>query len=242
MAPTVFVDLNSNSLLGSATATIPLSSLPPIKRGASLILPVQFVNAGVVTELSAGATGILGFKAPGYNSAASYAAVALSWVKTGTGTAALYTFTVTFINTVLNAILELGGAGADLNSIVLNGEIKWADSNGTHETTPNFKIIVLNDINQGGESVPVTGIAGPITWLPNVTQLTGNLIVGGVPQSLDAVPTVGVFNANSLLIARIAGTSQFTFDAGAADVTDPGQVAPTDYNAVTNNFHWTKRS
>ena len=55
-------------------------------------------------------------------------------------------------------------------------------------------------------------------------------------------PTAGFFNTRSLVTTRIQGVTSFTFDPGAADVADPRQVAPHDYNAGTNNFHWTQRT
>lgn len=239
----IFVDLDSlrPQSQGEPNSSLPL--LTAIKRGSTLVLPVQFVSQGIVVELSAGATGSLGFKQKGNHNAASYAAVAMAWVKTGTGTAAVYTFTVTFLNAALNALFVIGDTAAadEIGYIDLVGEIKWTDANGTHESGPDFPLRVLNDVNQGGEVVPTFATAGILTLLSSVTQLTGNVVVNGVAQSLDAVPTAGVYGLSSLLFARITGLSAFTFDLGAADVTDPGQVAPHDYNALTNNFHWTKR-
>jgi hypothetical protein len=36
----------------------------------------------------------------------------------------------------------------------------------------------------------------------------------------------------------IANGQHFRLTVGAADSADPGQVAPDDFNATTNNRHW----
>lgn len=60
--------------------------------------------------------------------------------------------------------------------------------------------------------------------------------------ALAAWPTVGILQ-NSVMQCRFAGAFvTFFFDPGAADGGDPGQVAPDDYDPVTNNFHWTQGS
>src|SRR5947207_4098093 len=147
----VFVDLGTNqlvsaglaaSLKAAAAAGAPLPSVSPlvslgsIKRGSLLILPVQFLLNGIVTDLGVGAAGTLGFKPSGQFQNSSYACASLAWVKTGTGTSSVYTFvTVSFINAVMNALFNSGNDPTlDAASVVLGGEIKWADTNGTHET------------------------------------------------------------------------------------------------------------
>jgi hypothetical protein len=35
-----------------------------------------------------------------------------------------------------------------------------------------------------------------------------------------------------------AGVLSYVLTSGAANVSDPGHVAPNDYNASTNNVHW----
>jgi hypothetical protein len=243
MARTFFVDLDSDRLLGALDASGPILSAGRVKRGSNFTLPIQFLSGGVVQELASTATGILGFKPKGQYDNTSYCAAAGSWVKTGSGTSALYTFSVTFINSVMNALFDIDGDPTnDVALVELGGEIKWIDPNGTHETAPDFGLTVLNDINRGGETIPTTVPSIAPTFLPYVTALTGNIIVNGVPTTLDAVPTAGIFNANSLIFIRVAGITMLSFDAGAANPADLGHVAPPDYNAVTNNYHWTVRS
>jgi len=252
-----FVDLATNNLLGAIPAGgSGISALPPsnvnpdplrhlgqIKRGTSFSFAVQFLTAGIITELSVGAAGQLGFKAKGNHNAGAFAAVAAAWIKTGAGLTATYTFTVTFINAALNALFVIGDSSAadDVAFVDLIGEIKWTDANGTHQTAPDFVLRVLNDVNQGNETVPTSASAGNLQYLASVVRLIGNTVVNGVATSLDAVPTVGIFAVTNLVFINIGGAiSMWIFTAGAADPSDPGQVAPVDYNAGTNNFHWTK--
>src|SRR5205823_530299 len=165
---------------------------------------------GIVTDLGVGAAGTLGFKPSGQFQNSSYACASLAWVKTGTGTSSVYTFvTVSFINAVMNALFNSGNDPTlDAASVVLGGEIKWADTNGTHETQ-TFNLTVLNEINRGGETVPVTGGGTAPTYLSSVSQLTGNVVIAGVAISLDAVPTAGFFAAGALVFVVIAGSISF---------------------------------
>src|SRR5690242_1461545 len=130
----LYVDLDSFYALSSASGQ-PFSELGAAKRGTSRTFEVQFVRAGVATELSPGATGLFGFKLKGKRDSAVFAAVALSWIKTGSGTSSVYTFTVSFSSTPIDAGLKVDGDDSnDLASIVLEGEIQWTDSDGTHKT------------------------------------------------------------------------------------------------------------
>lgn len=154
-----YVDLSTNRILVPAppiSASLPAGSVQPltfatwnsttlgaIKRGNTLTLQIQFIQNNVVTELSAGAVGILGFKQVDQHNA-PYCASA-NWVKSGSGTTTIYTFTVTFLSSVLNALFL---AASDPNSIDLISEIQWTDSNGTHETLPDILLTVLNDVIQ----------------------------------------------------------------------------------------------
>lgn len=252
-----YVDLATNNLIGSipgggSGVTAPqtqnavsetLRHLAQIKRGSTFTVAIQFLTSGIITELSAGATGQLGFKAKGNHNATAFAAVATSWVKTGSGTTATYTFSVTFLNSALNALFVIGDASSadDVPFVDLIGEIKWTDSNGTHETAPDFTLRVLNDVNQGNETVPTSAGTAPFQYLSSIVRLVGNTIVNGVATSLDAVPTANVYVVSNLIFIIIGGAiSMWELAANAADPTDPGQVAPVDYNAATNNVHWVK--
>src|ERR1700739_353549 len=204
-----FVDLATNNLIaaipggGSGTAA-PLAQqavsetlrhLGQIKRGSTFTVAIQFLTAGIITELSVGATGQLGFKAKGNHNATAFAAVATSWVKTGSGLTATYTFSVTFLNSALNALFVIGDASAadDVPFLDLIGEIKWTDSNGTHETAPDFTLRVLNDNNQGNETVPTSAGSTQMQYLASIVRLTGDTVVNGVATSLDAVPTANIY-------------------------------------------------
>jgi hypothetical protein len=252
-----FVDLTTNNLIGNipgggSGVTAPQASsafsetlrhLGQIKRGSTFTVAVQFLTAGIITELSVGASGQLGFKAKGNHNATAFAAVATSWVKTGAGTTATYTFSVAFLNSALNALFAIGDASAadDVPFLDLIGEIKWTDANGTHETAPDFTLRVLNDVNQGNETVPTTAGGSNSPYLSSIVRLTGNTVVNGVATSLDAVPTAAIYVPTNLIFIIIGGViGMWELVTGAADPTDPGQVAPVDYNAGTNNVHWVK--
>ena len=73
---------------------------------------------------------------------------------------------------------------------------------------------------------------GPI-YLPNVTQLRGT-------NSLEEVITLNTLAANTLSEFAVGLTLQFfKLLPGAANVAFPSlEVAPLDYNAITNNVHW----
>jgi len=158
-----FVDLATNNLLAavpaggdgvhappsSNTVQEPMRHLGQIKRGDTLTFAVQFLTAGIITQVSAPATGVLGFKQKG-NHNAPLAATAASWTFSGSGTTATYTFSVTFESAALNALFVIGDPlpADEVPFVDLAGEIKWIDANGTHETTEDFVLRVLNDVNQ----------------------------------------------------------------------------------------------
>jgi hypothetical protein len=154
-----FVDLGTNNLLaaipagGDGVHALPASNITPepmrhlgeIKRGDTLTFAVQFLSAGVITPVSAPATGTLEFKAKGNHNAAAAAGPA-SWVVNGS----TYTFSITFESPAMNALFAIGDAlpADEVSFVDLVGEIKWIDANGTHETTPDSALRVLNDVNQ----------------------------------------------------------------------------------------------
>jgi len=84
-------------------------------------------------------------------------------------------------------------------------------------------------------SIPGTTISAftVFAYLPNIVSLTGT------SPALDEVATVGL-QPNSRRDVYIGGIGRAWYlVSGAADGSDPGQLAPLDYNAVTNDVHWT---
>lgn len=239
----IFVDLDNGFTVKSLLAAQPATDLGRVKRGTTRKFAVQFVSAGVVQELSIGATGILGFKLKGQRDSQAYAAAALSWIKSGSGTSTVYTFTLTFSSTPIDTAIAAVDATAEAASssqssicnlpapVLLEGELKWTDSDGDHKTLAALKLSIESDINRGGEVYQApTPASQPIT-LPTITRQTG-----GTSTDLDAVPILQ-FSTSAFLLTKIGGFAVFTIDAGAADGSDGGQVAAPDSTA----FHYTRR-
>ncbi len=84
-------------------------------------------------------------------------------------------------------------------------------------------------------SIPGTGISALtlFAYLPQIVSLTGTT------PALDEVVTVGL-QPNSRRDVYIGGIGRSWYLVpGAADITDSGQLAPLDYDAGTNDVHWT---
>ncbi len=61
------------------------------------------------------------------------------------------------------------------------------------------------------------------------------------PNSLEELATVTLPTLTFLFIVIDLSDSHWQLVTGAADAGDPdGEVAPLDYNVVTNNRHWAK--
>jgi hypothetical protein len=190
------------------------------KRGSGVEFkyPVQFVDENaVVIELDAASTEVvtLGFKAPaGYNSVA-FVAGPFTAVKSGTGAATVYTFTITFATALVDQLLA-----TNLDDAELVPEIKWASPNYKGETLA-FDWIVQNNVNRGGETVssyPVTAIA---TTLPAITRLVGGTEFDLDKQELAGFPDNTVFEVvTDLDGAGTLGESRWQKRAGAELVSD----------------------
>lgn len=205
------------------------------KRNLSATVEVQFVRRGAAEELPADATGILGLKPVGQYDA-DYVVAALAWVKTGSGPDTLYTFTLSFINPDLDALFKVDGDPEnDVVSIELMGELQWIFG-GTTYKSQTFTVTIVNDVNRGGETVPDLPPLAFGVYLPSITGLTG-----GASSDLDAVPTVTLRTGYIVQVLIDNGSSDlqwlvFVLTAGAASA--PGDVAPLDYDATSNNRHW----
>jgi hypothetical protein len=136
----------------SGPGTRDLLTALSVKRGDSLSLAVQFVSGTTPQELATGATGILGIKVAGdYDG--DFIASAGSWTKTGTGTAALYTFTVSLNTTALAALLagDTAALAASLELEYLVGTVRTSSQ--------TIALTIYNDVVKGLEAgaVEVTG-------------------------------------------------------------------------------------
>jgi hypothetical protein len=70
------------------------------------------------------------------------------------------------------------------------------------------------------------------TWTTALTGLTGGA------NKLESVATTSLALGSRYDFYLNGVNNSFVLVAGAADATDPGQVAPLDYNAGSNNKHW----
>ena len=163
---TLYFDLDSALLVSSPGTRDVVTSLN-FKRGDSCTLSIQFVSSGVVQELDSGATGKLGVKAAG-DYAGDYIAAAPTWIKTGTLTDTVYSFSINLatdeINALLSGSIPLVAAIAELEFIV--GSIRTSS-----QTIP---VTIYNDVIKGTESgptdvatgAPVNGVAATLTVDP----------------------------------------------------------------------------
>jgi hypothetical protein len=186
----LYFDLDTSQFIDGPGFRNPVESLK-FKRGDTCSIIVQFVREAVAQELAIGATGVFGLKAVGaYDS--GFVAAAPSWVKSGTGATALYTFNLNLATDELNALLGVG-AGADVASVELNAEMEFVAA-GVRTSSPTILATVENDVIRGDEAGPTDITAGtPV----NATYATAYLEVDVNPtdgQTLILTSELGVEN------------------------------------------------
>lgn len=229
----IVVDLGTQKVVQGLGTASEISQVR-FKRAPAAGIEVQFARDGIVVELPSDATGIFGVKPTGkYDDV--YATAALAWVKTGTGENTVYSFTLSLINTVLDALFFVdGNPNNDLAQLTLMCELQWT-TGGVTSKTPTLVLLLDNDVIRDGDVAPTIPAVAYAVYLPGITRL-----VGGTAIDLDAIPTVGLALGYilELLIDDGAGNLQWTpyiLKTGAAGA---GGVAPVDYHATTNNRHW----
>ena len=139
-----FINLNTREFVISPTLTQRVSTLFFTRRDNEPV-EVQFVRNGAVVELEAGATGKLGLKSSYAGSFLSYAG---NWVKSGTGTATLYTFSLNMTSAALDALFP----DDDEDAVTCKVEVEWQTGGNTSSTLPT-SATVYNDVIRGTESV-----------------------------------------------------------------------------------------
>lgn len=150
----ISIDLDTRELRTWAGAAITTLSA---KRRDRFPVEVRFVRGGVITDLGTGATGILGVKALN-EFGDGYLAAALSWVKSGSGTSAVYTFDLN-LNTT-----EVGTAFADdPETIAAALEIEWLIGN-FRESTLALPLTLSNDYIRGDENAPTDAAPALAGW------------------------------------------------------------------------------
>jgi hypothetical protein len=150
----IYYDLNTDQLIEQPGVGNPITMLQ-FKRTLLTTLDVQFVRDSAVVELPSGATGIFGLKPLGKYDA-DYSVAALSWVKSGSGSDAVYTFLLSFINAELNDLFHVdSNLTNDVVSIDFMAELQWTFDGLPHKSQ-TITVTIFNDVNRGGEDIPIT--------------------------------------------------------------------------------------
>jgi hypothetical protein len=198
------------------------------QRGATEAIDVQAVTDGVTAAL--GGTPTLSFKTAPTD--ASFLIATVTGTASGSGTSAKHTFLPLFSSAALDTLL-----GSSLSASCY-GEIKWTEGSATNIVGP-FLCRIYGNLNRGGETTPGVVTSASAQVLPTITSFTGSSAT-----DLPYVPTVSLTAGTGVpFFIRISG--QFIpvyLDSGTANVLDPGEVAPLDYNVSTNAKKWVRGS
>lgn len=125
---------------GQAVSTLSL------RRRDRLTIEMRFTRAGLPIELATGATGKLGMKADATD--ADFVALASSFVKTGTGAQAVYSFDLNLNMTEMEALFSADPATV---SVVAECETLQGTKRISSQT---LSVTVSNDVIHGDEGVP----------------------------------------------------------------------------------------
>lgn len=147
----VYINLDSSEFVVSPVLTQRVSTLFFTRRD-TVPVEVQFVRAGAVVELAAGATGAIGIKK---TYTGSFLANDTAWTKTGTGTSTVYTFDLNLNTANLDAEFS---PDASTDSITAKIEVTWTVGSTTTTTLPT-SVTIYNDVIRGGEGVPTSTAA-----------------------------------------------------------------------------------
>jgi hypothetical protein len=241
----VYIDYENNQITSGPGIRDSVSSIV-FRRGDTGIIDVQFVSDGVIFELPAGSTGIVGIKEKGAYDA-GYIVSATGWTKIGTGTDTVYRFTPNFNTTALNTALghDDENEGNDIPYKDFMFEIQWREGGRITSTTPaaNAEITarIWNNINKGTESDAVSGdppypLAGNlIVHYPDL-----DAVISGGTATLIELPTAGILP--NQIITFFVGSQQYHFRLEESDEetneTTFEWVRPDDYDSETNAVAW----
>jgi hypothetical protein len=228
----VFVDLDTQQITAGVGQSSPLDELR-FKRSLSAKLEVQFFRGGLVVELDSNSTGIFGMKTTGHYDD-DYVVADLAWEKSGAGVNTIYSFSFSFVNTALDALFEVdSNLTNDVATVTLMAELQYIIE-GFRYKSQTLSVVIANDVNRGGESIPQLPRLAHGVYLPDVETITG-----GDAHALDGFPTASLATGYVVEILILTdGQWQwlpFALRDGPAGV---GGVAPIDYDAMTNNRHW----
>jgi hypothetical protein len=202
----LLIDLTDRTFLDDLPANggMVIESLDLKRRDAEPV-EVQFLTAGIVTDLGSGATGILGLKRSGAY-ASGYIASALSWVKTGSGTSAKYTFALTLNTAEIDALFTSASEGSSLRAML---EVQWTVGS-VITSSVTLPSVIANDVIRGDEgalaqanpdypaAADVLTKSGNLAGLGSVPTARGNLsvysqaetdgLLGGKPNIATTAP------------------------------------------------------
>jgi hypothetical protein len=214
----LFVDLTDRTFLDDLPSAggMLIESLDLKRRDAEPV-EVQFLTAGVVTDLGSGATGILGLKRSGAY-ASGYIASALSWVKTGSGTSAKYTFALTLNTAEIDALFTSASEGSSLRAML---EVQWTVGS-VITSSVTLPAVIANDVIRGDEgalaqanpdypaAADVLTKSGNLAGLGSVPTARGNLSVYSQAETdglLDGKPNISTTAPADLGSTSAVGSS-----------------------------------
>lgn len=148
----IIVDLDTQKIVLGIGISSEVTELR-FKRAPSVLIEVQFTRNGEVVELDGTATGIFGVKRTGkYDD--DYVTSSTVWVKSGTGTATVYSFTLSLINPTLDALFFVDtNLTNDVETLTLMAELQWIVL-GNVLKTPTLQLFVANDVVREYDSEP----------------------------------------------------------------------------------------
>jgi len=237
----VNIDLDSRRLYTGATTSSLRTEPYFLKRRDRERVEIVFIYEGRRGDLiSPSAVGFMGVKARG-DIDGPLVAAADNWIKTGSGSNALYSFNLNLNTPEIEAMFA---PESETYAFLADFEIVWFDS-GYIMSSATFPMVIENDLIQGNEGVPTQP---PIESLspyylrvePNITGITG----GGV-ENLDGIPTgggVGTYPLGVLVYIVIAGLpAMYQLVAGTEEENPPFVVRPDDFDLLLNPKVWIKR-
>jgi hypothetical protein len=142
----VFINLDSSEFVVSPTLLQRVTQLFFTRRD-TVPVEVQFVRAGAVVELGAGATGAIGIKK---TFTGNFLANDTAWTKSGSGTSTIYQFDLNLNTANMDAEFD---PDATTESIPAKIEITWTVGSTTTTTLPTTATI-YNDVIRGSEPAP----------------------------------------------------------------------------------------
>jgi hypothetical protein len=196
----VYINLDSSEFVLSPVLTQRVTTLFFTRRD-TVPVEVQFVRAGAVVELGAGATGQIGLKT---TYTGDFLANDTAWTKIGTGTSTVYQFDLNLNTANLDAVFN---PDATTDSVNCKIEVSWSVG-GTITTTLPTTATIYNDVVRGdeGAALAFTTASGFRLMSPNGTVFEISADNEGMLQSILSAST----SAPSGLALRSANGTGYT--------------------------------